>query len=124
MKFKVKTNLTFRFYVTIEDFFFYRSISKVEDVWIHLVINYVGPGNYQGFDLFQDGTLVQGTQYGGNFDGTPGDGRLVLGKQYVDEDDNYAWVDVDELVFLNRKLTASEVMKIYNNENGSDYQSP
>ena len=87
-----------------------------------MVINYVGPGNYQGFDLFQDGTLVEGTQYGGNCDATPGDGKLVLGKRYVDEDDNYAWIDVDELVFFNRKLTASEGMKIYN-ENGSDYQS-
>ena len=93
-------------------------------MWMHLVINYVGPGNYQGFDLFQDSTLVEGTQSGGNFDATPRDGRLVLGKKYVDEDDNYAWIDLDELVFFNRKLTASEVMKIYNNENGSDYQSP
>ena len=45
----------------------------MEDMWMHLVINYVGPRNYQGFDLFQDGTLVEGTQYGGDFDATPGD---------------------------------------------------
>ena len=88
------------------------------------MINYAGPRNYQGFNLYQDGTLVDGTQYGGNFDATPGDGKLVLGKRYLDEDDNYAWVDLDELVFFNRKLTGPEVMKIYNNENGSDYQSP
>ena len=35
----------------------------------------------------------------------------------MDEDDNYAWMDLDELVFFNRKLTEAEVMKIYNNEN-------
>ena len=81
------------------------------------MINYVGPRNYQGFDLFQDGTLVEGTQYELDFDFTPGDGSLVLGKRYVDEDDNYTWIDLDEQIFFNRKLTATEVMKIYNNEN-------
>ena len=96
----------------------------MEGVWIHLVMNYIGPNNGEGLEVFQDGTLVEGTQSGGNFDATKGNGTLVLGKRYVDEDDNYAWIDLDELVFFNRKLTASEVMKIYNNENGSDYQSP
>ena len=87
------------------------------------MINYIGPRNYQGFEVFEDGTLDGGTQYEENFDATPGNGSLVLGRQFVDEDDNYAGIDVDELVFFNRKLTVMEVMKIYNNENGSDYQS-
>ena len=87
------------------------------------MMNYIGPRIDQGFELYQDGTLVGDTQSGGNFDATPGNGTLVLGKRYVDEDDKYTWMDLDELVFFNRKLTATEVMKIYNNENGSDYQS-
>ena len=78
-------------------------------------MNYIGPRIDQGFELYQDGTLVEGTQYGGNFDATPGNGTLVLGKRFVDEDDKYTWMDLDELVFFNRKLTAPEVMKIYNN---------
>ena len=95
----------------------------MEDVWIHLVVNYIGPRIDQGLELYQDGAPVGDRLSKGNFDATPGDGKLVLGKRYVDEDDNYAWIDLDELVFFNRKLTAPEVMKIYNNENGSDYQS-
>ena len=91
-------------------------------MWVHLVMNYIGPRNGQGFQVFQDGTLAGGTQSRGHFDATPGNGSLVLGKRYVNEDDNYAWIDVDELVFFNRKLTAQEVTKIYNNENSSDYQ--
>ena len=87
------------------------------------MLNYIGPDNDEGFEVYQDGTLIQVQLSRVTLDSTPGDGNVVLGKRYVDEDDNYAWIDLDELVFFNRKLTAMEVMKIYNNENGSDYQS-
>ena len=78
-------------------------------------MNYIGPGNDEGFKVFQDGALVEAELGMGSYYATPGNGSLVLGKRYVDEDDNYAWIDLDELVFFNRKLTAPEVMKIYNN---------
>ena len=87
-------------------------------------MNYVGPMNDQGLAIFQDGALVAVQPNKGTQESTSGNGSLVLGKRYVDEDDKYVSIDLDELVFFNRKLTAPEVMTIYNNENCSDYQSP
>ena len=80
-------------------------------------MNYIGPMNGQGLEVFHDGALVQVQLRRLNYDGTPGNGRLVIGKQYVDEDDKYVSMDLDELVFFNRKLTAQEVMKIYDKDN-------
>ena len=73
--------------------------------------------NDQGLEVFQDGVLVQVQLSKGNFDATPGNGSLVLGKRYVDEDYQYVSMDLDELVFFNRKLMAPEVMKIYVKDN-------
>ena len=73
-------NPIFRFYITLDDYYFYRSISKVEDVWIHLVLNYIGPNDGEGFELYQDGALVQVEQSRVTLDSTPGDGNVVLGK--------------------------------------------
>ena len=87
-------------------------------------MNYIGPMNGQGLEIFQDGAPVEVRLYKGTFDATPGNGSLVLGRHHVDEDDNYVIMDLYELVFFNRKLTAPEVMTIYKNENCSDYQSP
>ena len=113
-----------RFYVTLTDSFLYRNVGKVQNQWIHLVMNYIGPMENEGFEVFQDGSLVQVQLGRGDYDGIPGNGSLVIGKRYVDEDNKYVSMDLDELVFFNRKLMAPEVMKIYNNENCSYYQSP
>ena len=101
---------TFRFYVTLEDSFFTLSIPKVDNQWIHLVMNYID----EGFEVYQDGGLVEAELNMGIIDATPGDGKLVLGKQYTDEDYKNVNMDLDELVFFNRKLTEQEVLKLYN----------
>ena len=41
-----------------------------------------------------------------------GFGRMVIGRSYVNSDEEYASVVVDELLLWNRKLTQPEIMKI------------
>ena len=43
-----------------------------------------------------------------------GDGRIVVGRRYTDQDKNYASVEVDELVYFNAALTNDHVQSIYN----------
>ena len=43
-----------------------------------------------------------------------GDGRIVVGKRYTDKDQDYASVQVDELIYFNASLISDEVQSIYN----------
>ena len=71
-------------------------------------------GKNEGFQVFKDGALVSGQSSIVTFHRQPGDGRLVLGKRYTKSDDFYSSVDLDEVVFINRKLTEPEVERIHN----------
>ena len=80
-------------------------------------MNYIGPMNGQGLEIFQDGTVVAVQPNKGTRQSTPGNGSLVLGKHFVNEDGMYVSMDLDELLFFNRKLTTQEVKKIYDMDN-------
>ena len=93
----------------------YRVISKVDNQWVHLVLNFIGPA--EGFQVFKDGAHVPGLQTKRSYSRPSGAGRLVLGKQYPHKDGQYSSVDLDELIFFNRKLTEQEVTTFYDNHN-------
>ena len=83
------------------------------DGWFHLVLNYIGPADGQGITIYTDGTL-QGNGTTKETDPyTPGDGRVVIGREFTDSDEWYASVEVDELTFWNRALTLQEIQAIY-----------
>ena len=41
-----------------------------------------------------------------------GDGKVIIGRYFTDEDDFYGSVEVDELFFFNTALSDSDIMKL------------
>ena len=82
--------------------------------WTHLVLNYIGPNNGEGVRMFIDGTeVVNGTDKSATLK-SAGDGRIVVGRVYTNKDQNYASVQVDELIYFYAALTSDDVQSIYN----------
>ena len=79
------------------------------------MLNFIGPE--ERFQVFKDGVLVPGQQTKKYFSRPLGDGRLVLGKRFPHMHNFYSSIDLDELVFFNRKFTEPEVITLYNNYN-------
>ena len=104
----------FRNYTAVKTWMFWANVAKFDDQWIHLVLNYIGPIFQEGVQAFSDGTLRSSNQGIGFGTQTPGDGRVVVGRRYVSRNDDYAQVEVDELVFFNRALLEEEVRELYN----------
>ena len=82
--------------------------------WTHIVLNYNGPDNGEGAEVYfnavhngRDDSKVSKTF-------SPGDGRVVVGRQRTDGDERYASVDVDELLFFNYKLSNLQITQINN----------
>ena len=73
---------------------------KTNGQWIHLVLNFIG-ANGGGVEAFKDGALINSAQYGNTRTQTDGEGRVVVGRRYVTTNNNYAHVEVDELIFFN-----------------------
>ena len=103
------------FWVSLSNVYMYQVTSKVDSQWVHLVLNFMRPE--ERFQVFKDGTLVPGQQTKKYFSRPLGNGRLVLGKRFPHRDNFYSSIEVDELVFFNRKFTEPEVIKLYNNYN-------
>ena len=43
-----------------------------------------------------------------------GEGKIVVGRKFVDDDDNYASVAVDELLFFNETLSDQDIHDMSN----------
>ena len=84
--------------------------------WFHIVGNYIGPNDDEGFKIYYDGTEVASDTTKSLVSRSPGDGRIVVGRQYTDrdQDNSYASLEVDELIFFNAALTSDHVQSIYN----------
>ena len=103
------------FWVGLSDVTIFGIISKVEEnQWVHLALNYKGTN--KEIEVIRDGALVPGQSFTSSYNRPPGDDRLVLGKRETQEDGYYSSVDLDELVFFNRKLTAPELETIYDKD--------
>ena len=93
---------------------FWSDVPKVNNQWIHLVLNFIGPNGGQGIQAFKDGTLREFSRYGASNTYTAGDGRVVVGRRYPSRSQDYAHVEVDELIFFNEALLEQDVMELYN----------
>ena len=84
------------------------------------MLNYLGPDNGQGIEVYQDGVWAKGS---GDFTSSasrgPGDGHTVIGKRYTGVDGYYSSIIMDELLFFNNKLSAEQVQQIFRNWNNS-----
>ena len=104
----------FRNYVKVKTGSFWADVPKTNDLWIHLVLNFIGPNSGEGIQAFKDGTLQERDLYDYSGTYTDGEGRVVIGRKYVSISQDYAHVEVDELIFFNQALLEEEVNELYN----------
>ena len=86
--------------------------------WIHIVMNYIGPNDGQGFRIYQNSRLVANRTTLQTFsDYISGNRNIVIGKFFNNADFWYSSVQVDELYFFNRVLTEAEIRMLSQNTN-------
>ena len=102
--------------VTLEGSGYFGTIlyfQRMYNQWIHLILTYTGPNQIQGLRLYKDGTLVDLDSFKSAYMYTTGDGRVVVGKNYIDTDDAYTSVEIDELIFFNQALLDDNAKDLY-----------
>ena len=79
------------------------------------MLNYLGPSDGEGIYVYQDGVQT-GNNITPYFNGPfpLGDGRVVLGRAYIDSDENYGSVSLDELLFFNVSLSIGQIVQLKN----------
>ena len=97
------------------DGYFWIIISRPSG-WTHIVLNYIGPENGQGIQIYVDGLPTESAASKTSRPSQCGNGRVVVGRLLTDRDHikDYADVDVDELLFFNEKLSDQQVIDIKN----------
>ena len=103
----------FRFRVFVTDGYFYLDHPKPSG-WTHLTLNCIGPENGQGIRIYYDGEEVKSDTTKHSSSRLAGDGRIVVGRFYTDQEKWYASLQLDELIFFNQSLTSAEVKSIFN----------
>ena len=87
---------------------FFKDLSK-PDGWFHSVMNYIGPNNGQGIQVFQNGESVANATTLHSIPTIPGDGEIAIGKFHIAIQGDYGSVAVDELVFFEQVLSLEEI---------------
>ena len=77
------------------------------------MLNYIGPNDGEEIRVYYNG---QEEVNGVTADATrsAGDGRIVVGRRYIDEDSQYASMQIDELIFFNKALSTTDIERLYN----------
>ena len=78
------------------------------------MLNYLGPNDGQGIRIYYNGTEVKSETTKVLRSRSAGDGRIVVGRVYTKRDDNYASMQIDELIFFNKALSTTEIQVLYN----------
>ena len=78
------------------------------------MINYFGADEQGTVETYlngivraRDNTISQGTY-------TQGNGRIAIGRFWVEEDHSYSSMEIDELLFLNVTLTSDQIESLAN----------
>ena len=71
-----------------------------------------GPNDGEGISIYHDGVNIKTDASKAMNNYTDGSGTVIIGKRYVDKDDRYGSVMVDELTFWDRQLLQSEIQAI------------
>ena len=92
------------------DGFFYTPIERPARS-THIVLNYIGPNNGQGTRIYIDGIQTASSNVISSYTFQPGAGRVVIGRLSIDD---YASVDVDELLFFNETRSDQNIQDMSN----------
>ena len=77
--------------------------------WFNIVVNFIGTGEDQGVRIYYNGVLVT-TNIGTTSLYTPlSSAQIAIGRLFTDLDAEYGTFDIDELIFFNEALNASEI---------------
>ena len=73
------------------------------------MVNYIGVDD--GIRIYYNGTeedrdTAKTTEFGPY---SAGDGRVVVGRWFIERDDRYPSLQVDEMIFFNRHLSSDEI---------------
>ena len=82
--------------------------------WTHVALNYIGPDNGQGIRIYHDGVQTGSDNITSEETFLAGEDWVVVGRFYTKRNQEYATVDVDELLFFNQELSDQEIMNIAN----------
>ena len=74
-----------------------------------MVLNYIGRHNDEGIRIYYNGREVASDTRLAIKSRSAGDGRIVVGRHYTDRNQDYASVQVDELIFFNQALTQQQI---------------
>ena len=77
--------------------------------WFHIVFNFIGPNDGQGFTVYHDGELVQNASRKRPIRNFPRNSRIVIGRFWTASDQLYSSLHMDELMFFNQPMTKEQV---------------
>ena len=66
-----------------------------------------------GIWMFVNGAKVDSDTSGLGTSRSTGDGRIVVGRSYTDQDKLYASVQVDDMIYFNQALINEDINKLY-----------
>ena len=68
------------------------------------MLNYIGPDDGQGIRVYGMEVVNDAT---GDATRSAGDGRIVVGRYFTDDDRYYMSMQIDELIFFNKSLSTT-----------------
>ena len=83
--------------------------------WVHVVFNFVGPYQGQGFRIYHDGVEVGRDTHYTELHGllfNHGDGRIVVGRYRTRQNNLYSSLKVDEMLLFNKALSKAEIKRL------------
>ena len=82
--------------------------------WTHVVVNYIGPGGSttRGIYVYYNGELEGDHTSINPASLQAGNGRVVVGQHLPEKDQDYAGVEVDELLVFNNILDGNQIEAI------------
>ena len=80
--------------------------------WLHIVFNFIGSKNGQGFKAYHDGALVLNDTSKDKDRWLPADKNIVIGRLYTEQGGGYSSVQVDEVLLYNYALTEKQIDRL------------
>ena len=84
------------------------------DEWFHVVINYFGSGEGQGFVTYVNGQPEHSERDRVTVPTGEGNGRIVIGRLYTETNAEYSSMEIDNLAFFNNFLTDDDIKLLRN----------
>ena len=88
---------------------FATAIEEEPTNWTHVILNYLGPEEGMGTRTYLDGRYSAGDSSIGGEANPIGDSRLVIGRRFTTQDNDYVSAEVDEVLLFNAALTEQEI---------------